>query len=125
MHELSESAARLLMPCTAHSVMANRRIYGVARWRPTREPACPIGDATRRGQVNEKTTGKHDDCRYFVLDPTHDPVARSALISYAHKAQIAGHPELAADLLAWVRSLNEADGRIDPWDGDGEGGLVP
>lgn len=30
--------------------------------------------------------GKHDGCRYFVLDPQHDPIAREVLRSYAEIA---------------------------------------
>lgn len=41
--------------------------------------------------------GKHDGCFYFVLDVTHDPFARSALIAYANACRDA-YPSLAADL---------------------------
>lgn len=50
--------------------------------------------------------GKHDSCRYFVLDVQHDEAARFALREYAayvrHK-----YPSLADDLDAMVR---EAEG---------------
>lgn len=46
--------------------------------------------------------GKHDQCRYFVLDPQHDPIAVMALRVYASLAARAGYQALAADLLDWV-----------------------
>lgn len=46
--------------------------------------------------------GKHDHCRYFVLDPQHDPIARVALRTYAEEARRDGYVELADDLLDWV-----------------------
>ncbi len=47
----------------------------------------------------------HADCRYFVLDPQHDPVALSALAKYAIGARARGDARLAADLNQWVRDL--------------------
>lgn len=47
-------------------------------------------------------TGKHAECRYFVLDPQHDPLAREALRRYASVARERGYRQLAMDLLAWV-----------------------
>ena len=41
--------------------------------------------------------GKHHGCEYFVLDLTHDPHARAALLSYAASCE-AEYPVLAADL---------------------------
>lgn len=41
--------------------------------------------------------GKHENCRYFVLDLDHDPHARGALWEYA-SACSGTHPALAADL---------------------------
>lgn len=46
--------------------------------------------------------GKHDDCRYFVLDPQHDPIAREALRFYARRAGSEGYHALASDLVEWV-----------------------
>lgn len=46
--------------------------------------------------------GKHDDCRYFVLDPQHDPLARFALAVYADRARAAGYDALATDLDLWL-----------------------
>lgn len=45
--------------------------------------------------------GKHDLCRYFVLDPQHDPHATAALRAYAASAA-QDFPMLAADLTAWA-----------------------
>lgn len=42
--------------------------------------------------------GKHDNCWYFVLDPTHDPIARVALNAYADEAGRRGFHALATDL---------------------------
>lgn len=41
--------------------------------------------------------GKHDGCRYFVLDLTHDPYAMPAIRAYA-RAAAKYYPALAADL---------------------------
>jgi hypothetical protein len=43
----------------------------------------------------------HDDCQYFVLDVTHDPLAAPALLAYAEHCE-SGYPQLAADLRALV-----------------------
>ena len=48
--------------------------------------------------------GKHTDCRYFVLDPRHDPLAVPALAEYAKQARAAGYGTLADDLDRWVAS---------------------
>lgn len=40
---------------------------------------------------------KHAVCRYFVLDPKHDPFARFALRAYSVACE-SDYPELAADL---------------------------
>jgi hypothetical protein len=40
---------------------------------------------------------KHDGCRYFVLDVTHDPHAIPALKAYASSCR-SEYPALAADL---------------------------
>ena len=54
-------------------------------------------------------TGKHDGCRYFVLDPQHDVIARAALARYAQVARASGYFDLADDLELWVHTLNEAE----------------
>lgn len=55
-------------------------------------------------KVNDPT-GKHDQCRYFVLDPQHDPIARFALADYASRARAAGYDSLADDLHAWLSDV--------------------
>lgn len=47
---------------------------------------------------------KHDGCRYFVLDVTHDRHAGAALIAYADSCE-SEFPVLAAD----VRRLAQAE----------------
>lgn len=42
---------------------------------------------------------KHDGCRYFVLDVTHDKYAAAALLAYA-RACADEYPDLARDLHA-------------------------
>lgn len=49
--------------------------------------------------------GKHDRCRYFVLDPKHDPMAVVALNAYRIEARLAGQDELANDLADWLNTL--------------------
>lgn len=48
------------------------------------------------------TAGKHDACRYFVLDPQHDPTARWAIEAYAQETP---NSALARDLRAWLAEL--------------------
>ena len=61
-------------------------------------------------KIND-TTGKHADCRYFVLDPQHDPIARTAIGHYATSARLDGHEALYRDLMDWIAALdaNKAD----------------
>jgi hypothetical protein len=70
-----------------------------------------MGDKTR-GLYNKfivrRTDGKdapgqkHDGCYYFVLDPSHDPMAIPAIRAYATAAREAGYGLLADDLEAWL-----------------------
>lgn len=53
-------------------------------------------------------TGKHDHCRYFVLDPRHDPHALTALRAYADACR-ADFPALAVDLDGWAGVLHPFD----------------
>ena len=53
--------------------------------------------------------GKHAGCRFFVLDPEHDPIARGALELYADVAHAQGYRALADDLRLWIGDLREAD----------------
>jgi hypothetical protein len=66
-----------------------------------------MGKIEPRYQVNKisDTTGKHNECRYFVLDPVHDKHARMAIYSYA--ASVArDDEELARELEEWIMNLN-------------------
>lgn len=67
------------------------------------------GGLERRYHVERlnDTAGKHADCRYFVLDPQHDPLAREALRTYAHVAIDAGYQTLADDLIRWLEPLRQ------------------
>lgn len=56
---------------------------------------------------NGDTTGKHDACRYFVLDPQHDPIAMEALVVYAILAEAQGFENLSEDIRLWVSTLRE------------------
>lgn len=51
--------------------------------------------------------GKHDGCRYFVLDPQHDPIARRALRQYAATAGFEGNYALRGDLYQWLDSIEK------------------
>lgn len=48
--------------------------------------------------------GKHGDCRYFVLDPQHDPIAREAIRVYALSAQDK-NLRLSIDLTQWLSQI--------------------
>ena len=54
--------------------------------------------------------GKHDACRYFVLDPQHDPIARDALRAYATAAGAEGFAALRVDLHAWLDRIEAHEG---------------
>jgi hypothetical protein len=67
-----------------------------------------MGDRTRgiyQKFIVERTDGKsapgekHDGCEYFVLDATHDPHAKAALLAYAESCK-ADYPLLAQDVRA-------------------------
>lgn len=49
--------------------------------------------------------GKHNDCRFFVLDPQHDPAALPALARYAQVVRSEGYTALADDLDRWIADL--------------------
>lgn len=53
--------------------------------------------------------GKHDHCRYFVLDPKHDPISRLALRVYADNARTAGLDTLADDITAWIDNMEHLE----------------
>jgi len=48
--------------------------------------------------------GVHTDCRYFVLDLTHDVAAQFAALEYANQVEIK-RPNLASDLRQLVHSI--------------------
>ena len=51
--------------------------------------------------------GRHDGCRYFVLDLDHDPFAKDALKAYAGACE-GRYPALAADLAATLPTMAAA-----------------
>ncbi len=57
-------------------------------------------------KINDPTR-KHDECRYFVLDPKHDPHALTALRAYAASVRDE-NPSLARDLSAWALTEEES-----------------
>lgn len=56
-----------------------------------------------RKDGTDQPGGKHDGCKYFVLDVTHDPHAIPALRAYAESARNDGYELLANDLDAMVQ----------------------
>lgn len=57
----------------------------------------------RRNDGSDGPGGKHEGCRYFVLDMTHDKFAAVALAAYAAACQH-DRPQLALDLSKWAMS---------------------
>lgn len=55
---------------------------------------------------------KHDDCRFFTLDPLHDPIARRAIKVYAVLIKKA-NPKLSQDLKDWMSTMEEANADAD------------
>lgn len=53
----------------------------------------------------------HSDCRYFVLDPAHDPLAREALRLYMVRARAEGYSALSDDLNSWLADIRVAESR--------------
>ena len=53
-------------------------------------------------------TGKHANCRHFVIDVDHDLVGQSALLIYAASID---NPQLTADLMALLRDDGPGDPR--------------
>jgi hypothetical protein len=51
----------------------------------------------KRTDGTDAIGGKHENCTYFVLDLTHDPHARPAVLTYADACE-GQFPKLAADL---------------------------
>ncbi len=82
---------------------------------PTREGARGMGDKTRglynkfsvvRMDGKSRPGAKHDGCEYFVLDLTHDPYAKPALLAYA-TACANEYPKLSDDLFAALSELED------------------
>lgn len=55
----------------------------------------------KRKDGSHRAGGKHENCRYLVLDLTHDPHAAAAVWAYAKSVQTED-PELAARLSTYV-----------------------
>lgn len=55
---------------------------------------------------SDQPGGRHDGCRYFVLDLTHDPSARFAARIYAEDIEGA-RPRLSAELLDELARLGQ------------------
>ena len=51
--------------------------------------------------------GKHNECEYFVLDLTHDPLAREAALFYA-RSIMTTNGRLMADIAGSVRRIEQA-----------------
>lgn len=63
----------------------------------------------RRADGSHRKGKKHDGCRYFVLDLTHDQFAAPALLAYAAACE-ADFPLLARDLRSLVGDDSPASG---------------
>jgi hypothetical protein len=63
--------------------------------------------AVQRADGSSGPGGKHEDCRYFVLDLDHDSNALPAVDAYAASCA-AEYPALAADLIALAADLRAA-----------------
>lgn len=76
-----------------------------------REPG--LEQRYRVEKIND-LAGKHDRCRYFVLDPQHDPAAREALRTYAAEMFSASNDTLALalalELFDWADQCTPKDG---------------
>ena len=90
----------------------------------TAEKDAGLEGRYRVKKINDPT-GKHDGCRYFVLDPQHDLLALQALKYYARLARNAGYVPLADDLDQWAQDETEraiAPRPIPPGSGDASRG---
>lgn len=61
-----------------------------------------------RTDGTDRPGGKHDGCRYFVLDATHDPYAVAALHAYADACETT-RPTLADDVRALAFDFDHAE----------------
>lgn len=67
----------------------------------------------KRSNGSSEPGGKHESCKYFVLDLVHDKLARPALEAYAIAAHDAGYKKLAADLASLSGTLPRVPGSPD------------
>lgn len=58
----------------------------------------------RRTDGSSEPGGKHENCRYFILDLDHDPHAASALDGYARSCR-REYPLLAEDLFDQAHAI--------------------
>lgn len=66
-------------------------------------PNTQVGlEARYRVEKINDPNGKHTQCRYFVLDPQHDPTALATLHLYAVRTP---NSALARDLLEWIDAI--------------------
>lgn len=69
-----------------------------------------LDDKYRVHRNDGDPTGKHEHCRYFVLDPEHDEHARTAIRAYADTCS---NRELAVDLQRWLATYEIAGTGVD------------
>lgn len=76
---------------------------------PHPDPDLPLGLHEKYvvERLDLDPTGKHADCRYFVLDPEHDAAALHALAEYGKEVRSLGYQPLADDIDAWVDEIME------------------
>jgi hypothetical protein len=65
---------------------------------------CQPKYAVQRFDRADALGGKHDGCKHFVMDLTHDPSARIAALAYADAADCS-RPKLARELRLLVKAL--------------------
>lgn len=59
--------------------------------------------SVRRTDGTDNPGGKHENCRYFVLDLDHDKFSIPAILAYAEACSIE-YPVLSVDLLAFANA---------------------
>jgi hypothetical protein len=64
----------------------------------------------KRNDKTDEPGEKHHECQLFVMDLTHDPYAKSAILAYA-RACWETHPALAEDLRNLTKSSKFSGGR--------------
>jgi hypothetical protein len=62
-----------------------------------------------RKDGSDEPGGRHDGCKYYVLDVTHDPHAAVALRAYAESARADGYALLADDLETMVETQSKGN----------------